>query len=215
MNAALFSRESFPTALPFRQRLAILALTIGVHAALLAQLRFSSPDSASPFSREMSVNIVRMPAARIDTNAQPAPHRLQARPETEPLTAESQPDAQQSETLQAVSQAPAASSTNRETPIAAGLPDREPDYRATYLNNPQPAYPLVARRMGWQGRVVLDVEVLADGMAGAVAVQQGSGRDILDEAALRAVRSWRFVPARSGGISVARHFLVPIAFSLN
>ena len=44
----------------------------------------------------------------------------------------------------------------------------EPDYRASYLNNAPPAYPLAARRMGLQGRVVLHVEVLSGGTCGQI-----------------------------------------------
>ena len=213
----MFSREPFPTALPLWQRLMILVLAIGAHAVLLAQVRFSTPDFVSQFPRELSVSIVRMPASRINTTAQPIRQLSQATERTldEPVNAESQPVMQQSEPIQAVSQTTTATNSDYESKSEiSALPDREPDYRATYLNNPQPSYPLVARRMGWQGRVVLDVEVLANGSSGEVTVQHGSGRKVFDEAALQAVRSWRFVPARSGGISVARHFLVPIAFSL-
>ena len=212
----MFSHEPFPTALPLWQRLVILALAISAHAVLLSQVRFSTPDFASQFSREMSVSIVRIHASRLITAAQTAPSLLQTteRTQAEPVNAESQPAIQQSDQVQAVGMSAPVVSDNEQQPVASSLPDREPDYRATYLNNPQPSYPLVARRMGWQGRVVLDVEVLANGSSGEVTVQQGSGRDILDQAALGAVRGWRFVPARSGGISVARHFLVPIAFNL-
>jgi protein TonB len=97
---------------------------------------------------------------------------------------------------------------------APGLPDREPDYQAAYLNNPIPAYPMAARRMGWQGRVVLNVEVLANGLPGQIKLHQSSGHEVLDNAALQAVRSWRFVPARQGGQVVTQRFLVPIPFIL-
>lgn len=104
-----------------------------------------------------------------------------------------------------------ASSPPNATPVA---PDREPDYRAAYLNNPPPAYPMVARRMGWQGRVVLNVEVLASGLPGEVKLHQGSGHDVLDNAAIQAVRGWKFTAARQGGQVVSKWFLVPIPFIL-
>jgi protein TonB len=102
------------------------------------------------------------------------------------------------------------------TPVNASpsLPDREPDYQAAYLNNPLPAYPMVARRMGWQGRVVLNVEVLESGLPGQIKLHQSSGRDVLDNAAMQAVRGWRFVAARQNGQAVAKSFLVPIPFIL-
>lgn len=94
------------------------------------------------------------------------------------------------------------------------IPDTEPDYKASYLNNPSPTYPMVARRMGLQGRVVLNVEVLASGMCGEINIQKSSGYTMLDNAALQTVKSWRFVPARQGGHAVDKWFMIPIQFSL-
>lgn len=103
------------------------------------------------------------------------------------------------------------------TSVAAAvvaIPDTEPDYKATYLNNPSPTYPMVARRMGLQGRVVLNVEVLADGVCGEINIQKSSGYAMLDNAALQTVKSWRFMPARQAGHTVDKWFMIPIQFSL-
>jgi len=80
--------------------------------------------------------------------------------------------------------------------------------------NRPPCYPGAARRRGWQGRVLLDVEVLRDGTVGAIAVSCSSGHRLLDEAALSAVRRWRFTPAMRSGLAVATHVRVRIVFSL-
>lgn len=90
-----------------------------------------------------------------------------------------------------------------------------PRFDAAYLNNPPPAYPAVARRMGQQGRVVVRVEVLPDGRSNRVELRHGSGHDLLDQAALEAVRKWRFVPARQGDVAVSAWVDVPITFRLN
>jgi len=92
--------------------------------------------------------------------------------------------------------------------------DAEPDYRADYLNNPRPPYPMVARRMGYNGKVVLNVEVLAEGRAGQVLLHQSSGYEILDKSALQTVKTWKFSPAKRFGQPVTQWFLVPIKFSL-
>jgi protein TonB len=97
---------------------------------------------------------------------------------------------------------------------AAPVIDTAPDYKAAYLNNPRPAYPMAARRMGWEGRVVLNVEVLAEGSCGDASVFQSSGHEVLDNAALRTVKGWRFVPASRAGRPVTQWFKVPIQFSL-
>jgi protein TonB len=77
-----------------------------------------------------------------------------------------------------------------------------------------PRYPEAARRRGEQGRVVLRVDVSADGAPIDVTVTEGSGFPSLDAAALGAVRQWRFVPAMRGGTPVAAVAQVPIRFRL-
>jgi len=86
---------------------------------------------------------------------------------------------------------------------------------ADYLNNPKPNYPRLARQRHWQGRVLLRVLVTADGRCGELSVYRGSGHDILDEAALEAVRQWRFVPGQRGGEAVTSWVNVPIEFALD
>lgn len=82
-----------------------------------------------------------------------------------------------------------------------------------YGVNPQPPYPMVARRMGLEGTVVLRVVVAPDGSPASVVVLQSSGHAVLDTAALDTVRTrWRFVPARRNGIPVEDSVQVPIRF---
>lgn len=85
---------------------------------------------------------------------------------------------------------------------------------AAYLHNPRPVYPEVARRREWEGRVLLKVQVLANGHAATVTLATSSGHDVLDEAALEAVRNWHFVPAKRGGQPVDSWVTVPINFNL-
>ncbi|HDK44316.1 MAG TPA: energy transducer TonB [Desulfobacteraceae bacterium] len=94
---------------------------------------------------------------------------------------------------------------------AAGVVRRaEPAYDL----NPAPEYPRLARRRGWQGTVLLAVEVKEDGTVGAVSVRTGSSYPLLDEAALEAVEKWRFIPGTKDGLSVAMEVLVPVHFVL-
>ncbi|MHB8790752.1 MAG: energy transducer TonB [Desulfobulbaceae bacterium] len=81
-------------------------------------------------------------------------------------------------------------------------------------DNRPPEYPALARKRGWEGRVLLAVEVAADGTAREVRVEAGSSHDLLDEAALRAVRKWRFQPGTRDGEPVAMQVLVPVHFIL-
>lgn len=90
----------------------------------------------------------------------------------------------------------------------------QPSFNADYLQNPAPRYPPLARRMRQEGKVVLRVLVDIGGAASQIEVRNSSGSDVLDEAALEAVKRWRFVPARRGDQPVAAWVLVPITFTL-
>lgn len=85
------------------------------------------------------------------------------------------------------------------------------------IYNPRPRYTDFARRSGIEGRVVLNVEVFADGTVGAVEVVQSlmPGPGGLDEAAVRAIRQWEFEPAKSGGKPVSVWVTFPVEFRLN
>ena len=91
----------------------------------------------------------------------------------------------------------------------------EASFDAAYLNNPAPAYPLISRRQGEFGKVLLLVQVTPHGTAAQVEIKQSCGFPRLDEAALEAVRKWHFVPARQGDVAVAASVVVPLSFKLN
>ena len=96
----------------------------------------------------------------------------------------------------------------------APLPVVPPSFDAAYLQNPPPLYPAPSRRRGEKGRVVLRVFVSAQGAAQQVEMRTSSGFERLDQAALDAVKQWRFVPAKQGEQAVAAWVLVPILFTL-
>lgn len=93
-------------------------------------------------------------------------------------------------------------------------PYQSPNFNAAYLNNPAPNYPSISRRLGEEGLVLLQVQVTADGTADSVELQTGSGSTRLDEAALEAVKKWRFTPAKRGDQPVSASVVVPVRFSL-
>lgn len=90
----------------------------------------------------------------------------------------------------------------------------KPRFDADYLDNPKPMYPALSRRMGEEGKVVLRVQVAASGLPTEVVLHVSSGSARLDQAAIDAVRRWKFLPARRGDQAVAASVLVPIVFSL-
>lgn len=87
-------------------------------------------------------------------------------------------------------------------------------YSGPGLSNPAPRYPYRARRKGQEGRAILRVEVTASGDASTVWILRSSGHRLLDDAAVDAVRAWRFQPASRAGIPVAGLVDVPISFKL-
>ena len=83
-----------------------------------------------------------------------------------------------------------------------------------YAENPKPRYPREARIKGFQGEVVLKVEVLSSGLVGQVEVKKSSGHEILDRSALSAVTQWKFFPAKRGENAIASWVNIPIIFQL-
>jgi periplasmic protein TonB len=83
-----------------------------------------------------------------------------------------------------------------------------------YAQNPKPVYPQEAREKGYQGKVLLRVEVLANGRVGQIAIKKTSGCEALDRSALAAVKEWRFIPARKGEVAVPVWVIIPIKFQL-
>jgi protein TonB len=92
-------------------------------------------------------------------------------------------------------------------------PVTEATANAAYLNNPKPDYPSAAARQGWGGTVTLRVRVLADGHAESVTVKKSSGRKVLDDAAIAAVKNWTFVPSKRGSTAIDGWATVPIVFN--
>ena len=206
-----------PADLPLRDRSLIVALVALVHVLLLWFLT-AMHDIPNSARHEMSVSVV------LPNPPQAAPAEQKPEPKPEPVVRPKPVEARHIQPapevvtpiVSAETPVPTEVSSAPPQPVNASpsLPDRDPDYQAAYLNNPVPAYPMVARRMGWQGKVVLNVEVLASGLPGQVKLHQSSGHDVLDNAAMQAVRGWRFVAARQGGQMVTKWFLVPIPFIL-
>jgi protein TonB len=100
-------------------------------------------------------------------------------------------------------------------PVAAEAPLVPAHTRATSKRNPKPEYPSIARRRGWEGKVLLRIDVGADGLPGKVEIAESSGREVLDQSALRTVRRWTFTPAMRGDEPVASTLTLSIVFKLD
>lgn len=206
--------------LSWRTVLCIAAAHAGVFA-LLASLQVVPLPTAM---QTLTVNLL--------TPAAPQPEV--APPKPQPRPAEAKPVARRpaapKPTAQPVIAAPVEAAAVTEAPVVREAPTAppaqspaappapvaasQPRFDADYLANPAPAYPPISRRLGEEGKVVLRVHVDADGRPAQVEVRTGSGSPRLDQAALDAVRRWRFVPAKRGDDPVAAWVLVPIVFKL-
>jgi len=181
-----------------RARLVIVGLAIVLHLSIFISWQLRQ-DVPAVQVNEMSVSFANMQMRQDDVKSQPKVLPHEVIPDPQPAE---EPAKQQATAPQDV------------TPVSQVVLDSDPDYRAAYLNNPRPPYPMAARRMGWQGKVVLNVEVLSEGKAGQVLLSASSGYELLDHAALQTVKTWRFTPAHRAGQPVTRWFLVPIKFAL-
>jgi protein TonB len=97
----------------------------------------------------------------------------------------------------------------------AAQPMIGPRYDVAYLKNAPPQYPAIARKLKLEGVATLRVFVSTEGRPQRVSLQRSSGVRILDEAALKAVQSWSFVPARRGNKPIGTEVDVPVRFRLN
>ena len=83
------------------------------------------------------------------------------------------------------------------------------------LRSIHPVYPLVAKRSGWEGTVLVRVTVETNGRASKVDVSRSSGHTVLDAAAVKAIEGWSFRPARDGNIPIRSVVVIPLKFSLS
>ena len=200
---------------PLRRRLGWLATVIAAHAAAVyVLLRVDGVREAFTAAAPIMVEFIAPP---------PQPEVVRPRGQPRPLPVAREPETPRPRDvptlLSTAASGPAPAWTApppQPAPNSMAVPPSvtAPVFNADYLRNPPPPYPPQSRRRGEQGKVELRVYVSAEGLAETVEVQSSSGSTRLDDAALEAVRAWRFVPARQGNTAVAAWVVVPILFKL-
>ena len=204
----------------------LLAAVAAAHGAALLALAAPAVRSFAP-PRPLAVALVAPPASGAAPAAQAEPLRrlpapVQPRPQPAAVRNASLAAAASAPT-QVQSPAPASSVPASPAPTAAlaasaaaahPAPIQPPRFDAAYLNNPPPPYPPLARRLGEEGKTVLRVYVSAEGLPGQIELLESAGSPRIDEAALEAVKHWRFIPARQGELAIAAWVRVPISFRL-
>jgi protein TonB len=126
--------------------------------------------------------------------------------------------------------APMVATAPEPTPVAVSVPAVSPpappappaapsmvkarDLGTRMISAVPPRYPTESRRQREQGTVVLLLTLDVDGRVAQIAVARSSGFSRLDEAALRAVRKWRWAPTMRDGQAVMVQGQVEIPFVL-
>ena len=87
-------------------------------------------------------------------------------------------------------------------------------YKIGSINNPHPPYPLIARKKGFEGKLILEVLVNEDGSVKSTSIRESSGYEILDNVSKKTVEKWIFIPAKKMGQAVKDNIQVPIRFVL-
>ena len=200
-----------------------LGLVLCAHLAVFAALR-PQPQSLSiePIPDPIMVSLLNTPQTTPQKPMPPAtpiekvqkPVKKPASKPVAPLIKETNQPIQTSMPTTATK----ATSNKPVLSVAEGAIDTQtyqsPNFNAAYLNNPAPDYPSISRREGEQGLVLLRVQVTANGTAASVGLQTSSGSTRLDQAALEAVKKWRFIPAKRGEQPVSASVTVPVRFSI-
>ena len=213
-----------------KQSPAALAIVLAMHFSLFAVLVHDQPKRSPRQADVLQVNLI-VPPEPLRVTQQPALQKAQPKPHSIPRRRDAQtiapPPKREAPSEAALSLPPeqlASTAAAEPAPLAASAPPAlpappaptaPPRFDADYLKNPAPTYPALARRLGEQGRVLLRVVVRPDGTPEAIELRRSSGSTRLDEAALEAVKKWRFVPARHGDTPITATVIVPIVFSLD
>lgn len=210
--------ENLNCSIPFdrqwQARLLAVALALALHGLVWQAWRSRPAVVPTRIVQTVEVALISQP------KAVPRPKPLKPKPPKKPAPKKSMPLPKPVPRKQTTEPARTAESAVEPPPAAtapvapAPTPFQEANYKAAYLQNPPPRYPPLARERHWQGAVLIRVHILADGTADEVRLERSSGHEMLDEAALDAVKSWRFVSAKVGNKAVASTVIVPIEFRL-
>jgi protein TonB len=211
--------------------LVALCVAAGAHAVVYQQLIQAGPAPVLP-GRPPVVTVSLVTTAP----APPVPAPQPVAPPPEPVTTAPPPPPEPKPRARQVKPPPVSPPAARESaPAPPALPQaiasaastaagvsapvepvlEPPRVDAVYLKNPPPAYPRMLLRRGVEGEVLVRAQVQDDGHCSQVLLKESSGYRLFDEAALSAVRDWRFIPARKGTQTVVAWVDVPIAFRIS
>lgn len=205
-----------------------------LHALAIALLAWlgshvaKAPETLPAIEVELSFSPAAQAAApagheALPTPQKPVPREKPPTPRPTPLstpnpnaeTAATPPVNEPPAEKSATAPAPASSATTDSPAHAKTDSTNTGDNRQPYVVfGPRPSYPPEARAGGREGKVRVKVLIAENGTPGEVQLAESSGNTSLDEAALTALRRWRFQPALRNGQPVLAWVTVPVIFSL-
>lgn len=211
-----------------RRTLAAVWISLGLHAAVIALVQVAPPGAmgsggpviearlvsanAQTADPQALVNVSDRPtvlAPSMVAEAQPVPH-IAPQPASSQPEATAPPIPTPTGSLPASSSAPAVAITSSVDLTYYGA--RDVDVLPRTLREVQPDYPAEADRQRMSGKVRLQVKIEADGRVSDIEVVNADPPGVFDEAAVKAFRAARFVPAEKNGRPVRVRVLIPVEF---
>ena len=217
---------------------AVLAVVTAVHLGGIGRLFVLPPEvpREEPPPPVFQVSLEKLPPPKL----QPEPETLSEPP---PVSDTVKPPPRQTRPVPVLTDTPTADPVPADTqvkpyeigdellpgvpgpPVTGGTPDgvgfddtpgpRGPVYgQLKLLDAKAPTYPPRCLRLGIEGRVKVRALVGENGRPQEVTIDATSGDSALDEAALAAVRQWRFEAASRNGRPLRMYVIVPVDFKL-
>lgn len=205
-----------------------VACSLALQGAFLAVLISMGVVAVGSKREALTVLDVRPESQPPAAPAPPAPTRpdvkpiVQPQPKTDvvapPPKIDLQPTSQPVAAAVEAPPAPAAAPAPQAAPAPASAgsgPVSVPNLNTNLMSGAPPAYPMGSRRKREQGTVVLRLVISPEGRVTEISVNRSSGFPALDDAAMAAVRKWRWSPKVIDGRAVSITGLVRIPFVLN
>ncbi|HIF9184561.1 TPA: TonB family protein [Photobacterium damselae] len=105
---------------------------------------------------------------------------------------------------------------NKKAQLSSGTQSPELVSRPTFATRPGPvSYPRLAKRRGIQGQVMVEIWIDPKGKQIKQKVISSSGTEILDQAALTAIKKWKFSSHIVDGQAIAHRVHIPVRFQLD
>lgn len=179
-------------------------------APMIMGVLIKAEKTKPPARPKPSRSLVKKQPLRIKSK----PQVRKPEPKVKPLAVETKSEILSANKAKPVPATPASATMTQAFTAAPVEPLIEPRVDATRQNNPAPIYPRTSLRRREEGRVILEVLILQDGTVGDIRIKHSSGYTRLDQAALKAVRRWRYSPARQGKRILDYWYQQPIVFAL-